>query len=421
LLKSIFNTGLSKVLSLTIALIIGIIISREYGAEGKGFITILILVPTLVSTYVGFSLGEGFLYYIGNSQISKKQFNTLLFKVFGLFSMFLIVTYFGCVYFLINYEYYILPQILLMISLLFGNILKFSLKGVLKFKRFNLIQILDPLIVFFGLLAVLLYKADLKYLLWAYLFSSIVQNLLIYFAVSSSLNNNNSEIGIKHIFQYSYKVHFFAIMNFTEAKFDVLLIGYLISTSAVGVYSVSISITIIFQTVIQTSISTVLYPMLVKSSPLSRIYLTKKYFKISAALAAIFMIFTIFLGNYFIITVYGAEFSSAYIPMLILLGGALIKSPAACINSYFKSIGKPSKLYKTSIISLSVNIVLCIITIPSMGINGAALSSSISYMIFGMIMLFKFQKETGINYKEMIRVNISDIQNALSLVNSKKK
>ncbi|RYM33460.1 hypothetical protein ERX46_11000 [Brumimicrobium glaciale] len=416
MLKSIFKTGLSKVLSLLIALIIGIVISRVYGTEGKGLITLLILIPTMISLYAGFSLGEGFLYFIGNSKVSKNNFDKLLIKITVLFSILLIITFFASYYLLVNYEYYIFPQILLMISLFLGNILKFSLKAVLNFKRFNLIQILDPIIILIGLIIILILKTDLKLLLWGYLLSNIIQNIILYYSVKNKLITSTTDTKVNQIFKYSYKVHFFGIMNFTEAKFDVLLIGYIINISAVGIYSVAISITLIFQTVIQTSISTVLYPMLVKSLPDKRIKITKEYFKISSTLSIFFLITIILFGKYIITILYGDAFAEAYIPMLILIIGAIAKSPTACINSYFKAIGKPSELYKTSIVSLSTNIILCIITIPTMGIIGAAISSSVSYFLYGIIMLNKFKRDTKTTYIEMIVLNKKDIRNLVLLV-----
>jgi O-antigen/teichoic acid export membrane protein len=198
-------------------------------------------------------------------------------------------------------------------------------------------------------------------------------------------------------------------LNFTENKFDILIIGYFLSTSLVGIYSISIAISVIFQTIVQTSISTILFPVLIKTEIDKRGLLTQKYFKLSYVLAFLFFVALLLFGEFFIITVYGDEFQGAYIPVIVLAIGALVKSPAACINSFFKASGKPEELYKTSVYTVIVNIVLCIWLIPLYGIIGAAIASSISYFLYGFIMIFKFIKFTDTRLLNLIIIGKQDV------------
>ena len=170
-------------------------------------------------------------------------------------------------------------------------------------------------------------------------------------------------MGLQDIFNFSYKVHFFKILNYTESKFDILLVGYFLSIGDVGIYSVAVSITLIFQTIVQSSISSVLFPSLVNSNNQTRVNHTIKYFKLSMLLAILFLICLFVIGKWFIISFYGEDFSSAYIPMIVLLISALAKSPTACLNAFFKAGGNPEELYKTSIYTVAINIILCYILI----------------------------------------------------------
>lgn len=413
--KKIINTGLSQVIGLLFTFIIGVIISRVYGPEGKGILALLILIPTIISTYVSFSIEEGFLYHIGKEDISKKNFNPLLIKSLFIFSPFFLGIYIIFFFFIDNYQYYFLPQILLIIFLLFGSIFDFGLRGVLNFKRFNLIQILKPLIVFIGLLFIIFLDLPSKDIIWAYTISYGFILFLQYSSIKKSLTSNFKTLRYRKIFDYSYKVHFFKILNFTEAKFDILLIGFFLAVSEVGIYSVAVGLTAIFQAVIQTSITTILYPIIIKSDFLKQIELTQKYFKLSFSLAFIFLIGLLLGGNFFIVTVYGSDFSSAYLPMIILLFGALIKSPAACINSYFKAIGRPEELYRSSIFTVIINIILCFALITNYGIIGAAFASGISYMTYSFIMMFKFVKSSGLPFHNLFP-NLSDLKMALNFI-----
>lgn len=391
MIKKILNIGLGQIASLIITFIIGIIISRFYGPEGKGVVTILILIPTLISAYAGLTIEEGFLYYLGKNIISKKLFNNLLIRVLFIFSPIFILLYLTLYHFFEQYQYYWLPQLILMVALLYNNILKFSLRGVLNFKRYNLIQILEPLIVLIILGVIILIGADTKFILWAYTISYIISLSFQYSAISNKLEDNNkSEVSVSDLLKYSYKVHFFKILNFTEAKFDILLLGFFLPMSNIGIYSVSVSLAALFQAIVQTPISNVLYPILIKSKKEDQVDITLRYFKLSYFLSILFLIALVCFGDFFIVKFYGIEFSDAYIPLIILLLGSTPKASAACINSYFKAQGRPQELYKTSLYTVTINIVLCFLLIKDFGIIGASIASAVSYLSYAIVMVYKY-------------------------------
>lgn len=413
--KKIIHTGLTKGIGLLITFIIGVIISRVYGSDGKGQITLLLLIPTIISIYSSFSIGEGFLFYIGKNKISKSVFDKFLLEI-SLYLLPLMILFYHIAYFFVpKYEYYFFPQLLLLISFFYNNILKFSIRGALSFKTFNITQVLEPLFIFIFLIALILLQLNVRDLIWSYAISYFLIDIYLYLSIKSKLQNVSTNISIKALFNYSFKVHFFRVLNFTESKFDLLIIGYFLNDSNVGIYSVAVSITLIFQTIVQASISTVLLPTLVNSNLKQQIIDTLKYFKLSLFSASLFLFLLILIGKQFIHIVYGSEFSSAFLPMIIILIGALFKSPTACINAFFKSSGKPEELYKTSIYSVIINIVLCFVLIPKYGIIGAAVSSSISYFLYGIIMIIKFKKTSNLKLHYLM-LNVNDIKNIIRLI-----
>ena len=383
--------------------------------------TLLLLVPSIITVYLGLSIEEGILFYLGSKKISKKKFNDTLIKL-GMFFIPFFITVFVIMYcFIKQYEYSIYPQLILLALLFFNIILKYSIRGVLRFKAYNIAQLLEALIIFFGALVVIFFKLNVQSVLWAYVLSYFVINIYLYVATINGINQSSFEVGLQDIFNFSYKVHFFKILNYTESKFDILLVGYFLSIGDVGIYSVAVSITLIFQTIVQSSISSVLFPSLVNSNNQTRVNQTIKYFKLSMLLAILFLICLFVIGKWFIISFYGEDFSSAYIPMIVLLIGALAKSPAACLNAFFKAGGNPEELYKTSIYTVAINIILCYILIPKDGIIGAAIASSISYFTYSAIMLFKFKNSSNFNFSSLIitKSDLNEVSKFISNINTK--
>ena len=107
--------------------------------------------------------------------------------------------------------------------------------------------------------------------------------------------------------------------------------------------------------------------------------------------------------------------------MIVLLIGALAKSPAACLNAFFKAGGNPEELYKTSIYTVAINIILCYILIPKDGIIGAAIASSISYFTYSAIMLFKFKNSSNFNFSSLIitKSDLNEVSKFISNINTK--
>lgn len=418
--KQILNTGLFRFIGLALAFVIGVIISRVFGADGKGKITLLLLIPTLISTYFGLSIQEGFLYFFGLNKISNKGFKIFLLRI----SVFLIPVflffYFIAYLFIDNYDYYLFPQIILTILLLYEIIFKFSLRGLLEFKAYNLLLFVEPFITLLGILIILFLDLNLEYIIWAYILGYVLPLPYIYIIIINKEKTTSVDLKLKQIVNYSYKVHFFKILNFTENKFDILIIGFFLSTTEVGIYSVAVGITVIFQSLVQTSISTVLLPALIKSKNYLKSKLTIDYFKISLALSIVFFVGMLIFGKMFVEKIYGLEFIAAFTPLIILSMGALIKSPSACMNSYFKSQGRPEELYKTSINSVIVNILLCIILIPSFGISGAAIASSISYFMYGIIMIIKFKNTTQVSFLNLIMFDSKDLESIKKLIKTRR-
>lgn len=418
--RKILNTGLFRFIGLVLAFVTGIIISRVFGAVGKGEITLFLLIPTLISTYFGLSIQEGFLYFFGLNKISNKGFKNLLFRI----SIFLIPVfvffYFTAYLFIDKYDYYLFPQIILMIVLLYATIFKFSLRGLLEFKAYNLVLFFEPFITLLGVLIIVFFDLNLEYIIWAYILGYLLPLPYKYLIIINKEKTTSVVLKLKQIVNYSYKVHFFKILNFTENKFDILIIGYFLSITEVGIYSIAVAITVIFQSLVQTSISTVLLPELIKSKSDLKPKLTIDYFKLSQGLALVFLVGILIFGKMFIENIYGLEFEAAFTPLIILSIGALMKSPSACMNSFFKSNGRPDVLYKTSIYSVIVNVLLCFILIPSFGIVGAAIASSISYFIYGIIMIIKFKNTNQISILNLIIINRKDLRSIKNLIQKRR-
>jgi len=105
------------------------------------------------------------------------------------------------------------------------------------------------------------------------------------------------------------------------------------------------------------------------------------------------------LGNLIIVALFSEKFALATEPLMWLLPGAVILGIANVLGPYLASIGRPEvNLYNACAATLTT-VVLDIVLIPKFGINGAAIASSVAYILFAALTLLSFSTITKFNLK----------------------
>ena len=104
------------------------------------------------------------------------------------------------------------------------------------------------------------------------------------------------------------------------------------------------------------------------------------------------------------IFLFGAGFAGARVVVLILAPGMLFTSVTMIISHYFSGIGLPRYSMYGSAAGLVLTVSIGFILIPILGINGAALTTTLSYLVGMCYLIFAFVRKTGIGYSDfMIR------------------
>ena len=89
-------------------------------------------------------------------------------------------------------------------------------------------------------------------------------------------------------------------------------------------------------------------------------------------------------------------FGSQYIesiPLFKIMGLAIITgAPGLIISTAIFSIGKQKELVQFIVISLLLNIILCLILIPKIGIYGAAISVTLAQTIGNIFLIIKSRR-----------------------------
>ena len=139
----------------------------------------------------------------------------------------------------------------------------------------------------------------------------------------------------------------------------------------------------------------------------------------SMIIALAFVVGLIALGQPFIRLLYGGEYSGAYQVLIILLLGIIGMVFYKMVYSYnVINRHKTANLVMLGAAALS-NIAVNAVLIPLCGITGAAIASTVSYVICGICFLLFFCRKTGTPLFRMLICRREDFQQLKKIITRK--
>ncbi len=196
---------------------------------------------------------------------------------------------------------------------------------------------------------------------------------------------------IKNVVPVSKKIFWFGLPMFATSVgskiigyVDTLILTYFRPLAEVGVYNVVLpsALVMLFLGNTLASISLPISSELFAKKDLVRLSAGMKLIYKYLFLLIIPLVFSLFIfSEFFINLFFGKEYLSGVIALQILLVGVLFYSIAVINHNLISGIGKPFEVTKIIMGSAILNIVLNFILIPLYGLNGAAIATTLSYLL----------------------------------------
>ena len=233
----------------------------------------------------------------------------------------------------------------------------------------------------------------------AYIISIIITFILSFYFIKKAfpiLNKNIKSINLtKELLKFSLPLLFMGFLNLIIKWTDVLMIGYFIDASQVGVYNVALP-TANLLILTPTALMAIFLPIITGLYSQNRFNQIKKISKTISKW--IFFInlpifFLIALLSKQIITImFGPDYINATIPLYILLFGYLIHSFTHVHSSALTMIKRTNINFYIMLVSIFINITINYILIPKIGIIGGAIATSLS-------LIFVYLSSAYANYR----------------------
>lgn len=135
--------------------------------------------------------------------------------------------------------------------------------------------------------------------------------------------------------------------------------------------------------------------------------------RVSNLIILISILMVIIFGRLAIIILYGKEFSEAYFVTIILFLGIPAMSWFKMIYTLFNAQGKRKTSFIILLASTLLNIIINAVTIPFVGIYGAAIASVISYTVCGIVFLYIYSKDNALSFWSLFIIKKNDIKNLI--------
>jgi O-antigen/teichoic acid export membrane protein len=237
---------------------------------------------------------------------------------------------------------------------------------------------------------------------------SIIYSLLLGYLISSIIGLYKANITIyvpkyndfKSIIEYS---KYYAITysgGYVYNWLDVAIIGLILSQSAVSIYEISWRITTVVA-IVGSSISIVLFPQISDWDAEEQIHEIETTIPKAISGAVVFVIPAFFgsllLAEDILQYIFDTEYILGAIVVSILMFEKVFQSIDKVLRSILQGINKPNYTARATVIAIFLNVSLNFVFIPTYGIEGAAIATTISFIINTLLHIFYLSREINIS------------------------
>lgn len=375
--------------------ILRLILGIDLGAEGLGIYTLAFSIYSFGLQFAAFGIGTALTKFVAeyadNVPIIRKYISL------GFVSSVVSGTLVGiCIFIMspiIANSLFHTPDLEMMIKLTafscpFIGIQKAvigALNGLRRMKLYAYINIIQNIfIVLITIILVLVMDLGVIGSVVGFVGPTIIMGIICIFIMRNywiSPNINDNFKLFYSINSFSFYIGLGSAVGFIITQIDSILIGYYLNTTEVGIYAIAI-LFVQTLTLLPSAVQRVTAPATAKMFGKGEIanlkILLYSTLKKSIIVTIICSMLIIIFSPYIISFLFTDEYLEAYIPLLILIIGYSFGASFGSIGATLSSIGKVRIALYIGVVCGIADIFLNTILIPSFGMNGAALATTIT-------------------------------------------
>ncbi len=389
--RHVGTTFVAQILSALFAIINAALVARWLGVEGKGVLSLLLLVPNMLGLFLGGGLGVANVYYTGARRWDVRTLAqnsvgiTFLVAVLGFIGVGIAALTGILSRWLPNVPLSLIWVALLVFPInLLSGYLAAILQGLQRIVIVNLVTVLQSAVTLvLNILLVVILHAGLVGALTASILAGVLNLAVVgwlLYRLGARFRPTWNPTVMRSTLGYGLRGYIGNVLQFFNYRLDMFLVNYFLGAAGTGIYSVSVALAELLW-YLPNAVGFVIFPKAAASKPETMNRFTPRVFGLTLALTFLGGLGLAAIGRPFIRIVYSEDFLPAYMPLLALLPGVILMGSAKVLTNEIAGRGYPHYNSINSGLALIVTIGLDLLLIPRYGVLGASIASSVAYTL----------------------------------------
>ncbi|HKS14219.1 MAG TPA: oligosaccharide flippase family protein [Pseudomonas sp.] len=407
----------TKLAMITLRLLRNVLLARILGPSERGLFALLSTLPDLISAATSGGLNTA----VGFQAAKQRPMGLLLTQVLVYGCALALLLTLICVFLMrefgaqleITLQLGVLAWLLLLavpMTVLKSGLLTLhnASGGVGAFNALRLAESLAPLLLFLGLYWMWREQAlEAALISWLAGIALVVVLGLWWLRRQHPIGLCWDRSGQRELLSYSAKSHPDLLFQQLILRSDYLFIGAMLGSTALGHYAMASAAAELLLIVPEAVTTPLMKRLLQQDAGMDKI--TPLALRLTATVMLGACLSMALIGEWLIVTLFGAEYQPAYVALLALLPGLLGLCYASILRLDLLGKNRPGTVSLMMGGAALLSLVLNLVLIPRWGIVGAAAASSVAYLAVTIAMLVLYCRLSGVPLLHTLIILPSDL------------
>jgi len=391
-------------------------VARILGPEARGMYYLLVQIVSIAVLLSMFGITNSAVYFVGKERESRGElYGYFLFLAVlssTVFIIFIAITHNSLLDSILKGipRQYVRIMIFAIPLLMFNQIFLSMILGLNRMVMYNVFEMVCYFLIFFNFVIFAVWlRLGMRGAYLSFVITYFLMDCVFFLLFIKKIKLHLEWKKIRDILHYGLRTYLGPICFLLICRIDSFVLNLYRDIRQVGFYSIAISFAELIP-FIPLAVGTVLFPKLVSQETqilnTSTARVIRVLFLFLVLLGLTFFLF----GKWMILFMYGKAYIPSLIPMNILLPGFIFLSLYYPFSSYFNAIGKPEIVALILIITLLIKLFSSIFVISKWGIIGAAVTSTSTYLLCGLLFLAVFMIKSRKRLGEILIIRNADIK-----------
>lgn len=416
--RDVAVTGGTQVMQAASAMLAGILVARALGPSAKGQLSVLAALGSVTVLLLSFGVHNSGVYFLGKYKTEQRAIvsNNLLIAVVGGIVSAALLGLVGLLFSnqLLNDIHTVLFLIFL-IYVPFNYFNEFVRRLMLGFGRVGMYNLPDLVsgggLVVGTAVVLLLWGGNLVVLIIARIVVEVIISIVLCAQLlrSADFQFAPSLSVLRRQATYSVKNYASSLLWIFLLQSDLVLCNHFLGDGPTGIYSVTVALGIPI-IMLGSVVGTLVFQRSSSDEDSdTRVANTNRVARVLVPILTVSMTLLALLATWLVPVIYGHAFADATDALLLLLPGLGALSLELVFMNYLAGTGSPPMVYIAPLVGLVFNLSANFYAIPRWGINGAAATSSLGYLVVLFLVLWYYLRSTGTSVRDVLIVRFTDI------------